>query len=234
MIEDLYLDPDGFLGTGASLLADLTLLAYVFLILPAMIVGFAFARRKMFRPHHKYAMTIITLVNWGLILFLMIAAIRYDVGDNIGDEPGNSRYLLPAIHGFLGLAAQLLASFLVIRMLWEDWQIARAKQRGETNSQKYWLKNAKQYMRLTLGLWFFIAALGILTYITRYEVIDPVNLGGDDVDSPAATQEVVPEATEEIVLPADTGQNTPEPGAETSGDQDTPQPETIEAPGDSS
>ena len=40
----------GLLGTGASLLADLTLLAYLLLIVPGMLAGFVFARRKHFEP----------------------------------------------------------------------------------------------------------------------------------------------------------------------------------------
>ena len=36
---DLYTQPAGFLGTGASLLADITLLVYLLLILPALIRG---------------------------------------------------------------------------------------------------------------------------------------------------------------------------------------------------
>src|SRR5687768_14872850 len=74
-----YLEPQGFLGTGASLLADLTLLAYILLIVPGMIVGYVFARQGKHRPHHKWAMIIITVVNWLLIFFLMIAAYRFDV-----------------------------------------------------------------------------------------------------------------------------------------------------------
>ena len=85
-----YLEPQGFLGTGASLLADVTLLAYLLLIIPAMIVGFVFARRGMHRPHHKWTMTAITIVNWILIIFLMLAAYRFDVAGNIGSQPSNT------------------------------------------------------------------------------------------------------------------------------------------------
>ena len=85
-----YLQPAGFLGTGASLLADITLLAYVLLIVPGMIAGFVFARRGKHRPQHKLMMMTITVVNWLLILFLMLFAYRYDVAGNIASQPTNA------------------------------------------------------------------------------------------------------------------------------------------------
>src|SRR5688572_14416313 len=62
---------EGFLGTGASLMSDITLLAYIFLLVPLMLFGFAFAVRKQFVPNHQVVMTTILLLNWGLIAFIM-------------------------------------------------------------------------------------------------------------------------------------------------------------------
>ena len=204
-----FLEPPGFLGTGASLLADLTLLAYILLILPAMLAGFALARAGKHRPAHKWAMIIITLVNWVLIIFLMVTAYLTDVGPNLGSQPANPRYLLPAVHGVLGALAQLLATFIVLRMIWEDNQVSRAKGRGETDLRKYWFKGAKPIMRLTLLLWIVTASLGIFSYVTRYNVISLAS----NVPAPAATEEAAPPAatdeaqiaeTEEVPPPAET------------------------------
>ncbi|MEP6985617.1 MAG: hypothetical protein ABI970_08465, partial [Chloroflexota bacterium] len=150
-----YLQPSGFLGTGASLLADLTLLAYILLIVPGIITGFIFARRGKHRPHHKRTMITITVVNWLLIIFLMLTAYRYDVIGNIASQPANARYLMPTIHGILGLVAQVLATYVIFRMLREDSQVAAAKARGESGQalSKYWFKNAKTFMRITIILW---------------------------------------------------------------------------------
>src|SRR5262249_5623032 len=146
---NLYLQPHGFLGTGASLLADITLLVYVLLLVPGMLVGFVFARRKKFRPYHKYTMATILVVNWLLIIFLMLAAFTYDVIPNIGSKPGNGRYLVPAVHAVLGLTAQLLATYVIYRMFKEDADVAKAKARGESGKElsKYWFNNAKVFMR---------------------------------------------------------------------------------------
>jgi len=203
-----YLEPHGFLGTGASLLADVTLLAYVFLIIPAMIAGFIFARRKMHRPHHKWTMTTITLINWILIAFLMLVAYRFDVAPSIGAQPDNTRYLLPTIHAVFGLTAQLLATFLVIRMFTEDSQVRRAKVRGETSMSKYWFKHAKPFMRLTLTLWLITAMLGVVSYLIRYDVLPTYTLSGK-IAAPVFTPEVAaPVSTPEVGAPVETAEVT--------------------------
>ncbi len=210
-----YLEPHGFLGTGASLLADITFLAYLILIMPAMIVGFGFARRKLFRPYHKATMTAITIVNWVLIIFLMIFAYRYDVAGNIGPQTGNTRYLLPTIHGIIGLVAQLLATYVLFRMYREDIQVVRAKARGEKDTSKYWFKSAKPIMRLTLTLWLLTSVLGIFNYLTRYDIIPTFQLSAKVV-APAATPEVLaPLGTPEVAAPVSTEEATAQPPAET-------------------
>ncbi|MEO8611063.1 MAG: hypothetical protein ABI690_24415 [Chloroflexota bacterium] len=194
-----YLQPQGFLGTGASLLADLTLLAYVLLIVPGIIAGFVFAKRGKHRPHHRATMITITVFNWLLIIFLMIVAYRFDVLGNITDQPGNPRYLLPTIHGILGLAAQVLATYVIYRMLREDMLVARGKALGESKDQlrKYWFLNAKPLMRLTILLWLATAVLGVFNYLIRYDVL-PTYASNQSppalTEEPAATTE--PTATE--------------------------------------
>ena len=213
-----YLQPPGFLGTGASLLADLTLIAYILLIVPGMIAGYTFARRGLHRPYHKYTMMTIVTVNWFLIIFLMLTAYSYDVIGNIGSQPGNPRYLMPTIHGILGLAAQGLATYVIYRMVREDTLVARGKQRGETKEQlsKYWFLNAKKFMRLTLVLWLATALLGIFSYLIRYDILPKFS---NAPIAPVATEE--PSATDE---PASTVEPTvtDEPAAtlEVSGDDD--------------
>ncbi len=199
-----YLEPQGFLGTGASFWADVTLLAYLLLIIPAMIVGFGFARRGLHRPHHKWIMTGITLVNWVLILFLMVAAYRFDVAANVVTQPSNTRYLLPTVHALFGIPAQLLATFVVLRMFWEDRQVARARRRGEKDTSRYWFRRAKPVMRLTLALWLITATLGVLSYLTRYDLIPAYTLNSNAA-APVATEEpLAPVVTPEVRAPAAT------------------------------
>jgi predicted lipoprotein with Yx(FWY)xxD motif/uncharacterized membrane protein YozB (DUF420 family) len=231
-----YLNPPGFLGNGASLLADVTLLAYILLLLPGMVAGFYFARAGKHRPDHRNVMIGITAINWVFILWVMVAALTFDVTANVAQQPGNARYLFPAIHGALGLTAQLLATYTVYRMIREDVQVARAKQRGETQLSKYWFKSAKPVMRIVLLLWIVTATIGIVTYLVRYEV---VTIPGGAAPSPVVTLEVEPPiATETVETPVSTPEASPEappeilPPVETSEvaetDEITPPAETPE------
>jgi hypothetical protein len=217
---NLYLEPPGFLGTGASLLADLTLLAYLLLIIPGMIVGSLFARWGLHRPHHKWAMTIITIVNWVLILTLMIAAYRFDVAENVTQTPGMPRYLLPTVHALFGVPAQALATFIVVRMFIEDYQVARAKARGERDTRRYWFRGAKWTMRLSLALWLITASFGVASYLVRYNVI-PTPAGGG-APAPISTPEVdAPIETPDVIAPIETPEaDAPVETPEASGDED--------------
>lgn len=242
---NLYLEPEGFLGTGASLLADLTLLGYIFILAPAMVGGSYLAWRGLHRPYHKYLMIGVTVVNWILVILLMFVAIRFDVADNIGEQPGNSRYFLPALHALLGFSAQILATYIVYRMIKEDWQVSKAKQRREADLTEYWFLNAKWTMRLTLVLWLATTILGIVSYLHRYEVLANVNLGSSSGNvseiSPVATEEaLVPEMTLEVTDEALAPQSTEEadapvmteeaemPAATEEADDDSAENEAVE------
>lgn len=195
---DALRESTGFLGTGASLLADVTLVAYLLLIVPAMIGGYVTARRKKHRPHHQWLMIIVTVLNWFLILFLMLTTYRLDVAQNFLAQPGSPRYLVPTVHALLGIPAQILATFLVVRMAVEDTQVARARRRGETEIARYWFKRAKPVMQLTLALWMVTALFGVVTYLVRYDVL-PAVAQGRSAGAPVVTPDVVPPlATDEL------------------------------------
>jgi uncharacterized membrane protein YozB (DUF420 family) len=208
-----YLQPQGFLGTGASLLADLTLLAYILLLVPGMIVGFVFARRGKYRPNHKYTMMTITAVNWVLIIFLMLVAYSYDVMGNIGQQTSNPRYLIPSIHGVLGLVAQVLATYVIFRMLREERDVAAAKKRGEPKDKisRFYFTSAKYFMRTILALWLIISLLGIFNYLIRYDLLpnnQPTTSVPAVTEEPASTPEVM--MTEEPAMTEEAPASTPE------------------------
>lgn len=174
-------DDPGFLGTHASMLADLTLLAYILLLLPLMIAGFIFARRRMFEPQHKLVMTFITLFNWVLILFVMVSSYTQSVAPNVPAEIGDRNYLIPTLHLITGGLAQILATYLLIRMWFENYLPEALK-----------IKRLKPYMRSTLGLWLVTILLGVILYMTWYT---PGPVSADDPQEPVATVE--PSAVEE-------------------------------------
>ncbi|HRE49485.1 MAG TPA: hypothetical protein PLD47_17300 [Aggregatilineales bacterium] len=194
----------GFLGTTARLGADLTVVAYILLIVPGMIIGFIFARRKMFVPHHKFIMTTIVIVNWVLIGLIMAISYSNYVRPSIPEKLGQPFFLTPTVHLFFGGLAQILGTILVIRM-WFEYQLPKALR----------FEPIKPAMRLTLACWLIAATLGILTYITWYGV--PFSgVAAPSVDAtPAATQEADPAATGEATQPplSATGEATSAPAA---------------------
>jgi uncharacterized membrane protein YozB (DUF420 family) len=179
---DLRMQP-GILGTEASLLSDLTLLAYILLIVPGALLGYYFARRKLYEPHHKWLMTAITLVNWVLILFVMLAAYA-NAASQITTEFEPPDLLLPTLHLITGGMAQILATYLVIRMWF-----------GNRLPERFRIERIKAPMRATLALWLATAVLGAAIYLTWYasdsplgnEVLEPALTA--EADSPAATLE---------------------------------------------
>lgn len=183
----------GFLGTGASLMADLTLLVYLLLIGPGMLVGFVLARHRLFVPYHKLVMTAITLLNWLLILYLMVVSYGQGVAPEVPQGLTQLAILLPTVHLLSGGAAQVLATYLVIRMWLED-----------ILPDFVLVKNIKRVMRLTLSLWLVTVTLGFFTYIVWYVV--PVNgslpgPGEPGLSAPAATEEVQPSSQEPAAAP---------------------------------
>ncbi|MHB8753318.1 MAG: cupredoxin domain-containing protein, partial [Aggregatilineales bacterium] len=137
--------------------SDWVLAAYIFLLVPAMLIGFGFARRKLFEPHHKLMMTTITLVNWLLIIFVMLVTYRRDVAPQVPQHLNFSSVFIPSLHLLTGLVAQLIASYLVLRMWFEKRLPEWIK-----------VKNIKIYMRTTLVLWLLTALLGLGVWATFY------------------------------------------------------------------
>lgn len=210
---DLRAQP-GFLGTGAGLLADLTLLAYIFLIVPAMLAGLYFARRKWFEPHHKWTMTTITLVNWALIAFLMATSYAQAAAPELPAGLGRPSILLPTLHLITGAIAQLLATYLLARMWLE---------KGLPGWMK--IRRIKPYMRATLGLWLVTAGLGVAIYFTWYSAGAATAGATEPALTPEAASPIItqepddvaieePAATPETASPAQEPAVTPEAAAE--------------------
>lgn len=201
----------GFLNTGASLASDLTLTLYLFLLLPGMLLGFYFARRKKYTPHHKLTMTTVVIINWILIALVMVVGYREGVlpflnRDVAAQFAGDPRIVLPTLHGITGGVAQLLATYLAFRMWFEN-----------VLPQWIMVKRIKRYMRFTLALWIVTVALGAVIYVSWY--INPLQARAA---APAATLEpgstpelggtldVMPGMTPELGLTAPAPGSTPE------------------------
>jgi len=70
-------------------------------------------------------MTTITIINWLLIIFVMAVTYDRDVAPQVPQNLKFSAVFIPTLHLLTGLTAQLLATYLVIRMWFEKRLPAR-------------------------------------------------------------------------------------------------------------
>src|SRR5258708_5761777 len=147
---------NGFLRTGASLASDVSLLAYILILVPLMVIGFTYARRQRFGSH-KLVMTTVTVLVWIIILYLM--AVSYSGAVPFYSKTAPAKLILATIHLFTGLIAQLIATVSVIRMWFE---------KSLPPILRY--EPIKPQMRITLALWLITALLGISIYVTCYGI----------------------------------------------------------------
>ncbi len=184
----------------------LTLLAYIFVLMPGMLLGFYFARRKMFVPYHKLTMTAVTVVNWVLILLLMVTSYAQGVLPNLPSRLVEPTYLLPTLHLITGAIAQFTATYLVI-LMWTE----------RTRFEKllpYRIKNIKTPMRVTLALWLITIALGVAIFAVWYATPSAGNdaqaISTEEAVDPSSTEEAAPAATEEAAPNATEGSDAAE------------------------
>lgn len=187
--------------------SQISLLIYIVGLLPLMLLGFYFARRKSFTVH-KMIMTTVVIANWGLILWVMSPAYRGMASDPNVDF-STIPVILPTIHMALGALSQLMATYLVIMMWTERTPIEKFIPR---------FKNIKLPMRITLTVWIITVLLGFGIYAVWYGSPSDAGTGGETISTEEAA---APDATEE----------TNDEALGDGSDYDTaPEPATTEAP----
>jgi plastocyanin/uncharacterized membrane protein YozB (DUF420 family) len=142
----------GFLGTGAPLGSDVTLIAQI--VLYAMLcLGIVAQMRRAYQWHDRLQTTVV-LANFFFIIFIMLFAFsQQQVAATLPQRPRDPYYLSPAVHGMVGLIAQGLATYALLaghRIL--PRRIGRLR---------YW-------MWATFFFWTVAFVLGIGTYYTWY------------------------------------------------------------------
>lgn len=136
------------------LLGDLNLLAQILMIV-ALWIGWYFARRKQIL-RHRNVQTAVIIANIFFIAFIMLTSFyQYVIA---GGSTGGTVAILMMVHGLLGLIAELMGIYLVLRM------------RTQLIPARFRVKNFKRLMRLTLAFWTIIVLLGFEIYYFRYLV----------------------------------------------------------------
>ncbi len=136
------------------LLGDLNLLAQILMIV-ALWIGWYFARKRNI-PRHRNVQTVVVIANIFFIAFVMLTSFyQYVIA---GGSTGGTVAILMMVHGLLGLIAELMGIYLVLRM------------RTQLIPARFRVKNFKRLMRITLTLWTIIVLLGFEIYFYRYLV----------------------------------------------------------------
>lgn len=144
----------GFLGTNAPLEADINLIIQLFMGV-ALLVGMMLARRRRYRAH-AICQGSIMMLNLVMIALIMFPSFRDGV---IPDLPAGLRkpyYSVPTLHAALGITAQLLGLYIVLR--------------AGTNllPRALCFQSYKLWMRTELALWWVVIVFGAATYYLWY------------------------------------------------------------------
>lgn len=145
---------NGFLGTGATLRADLNLVIQLTMGL-ALLGGMILARRKQFRAH-KYCQSSVMVLNLVMIFLIMAPSFHKQVEPRLPGGLKEAYYLVPYVHAILGTIAELLGIYIVL--------VAATK----LVPKKLRFKRYKPWMRTELTLWWLVVLIGVCTYYVWY------------------------------------------------------------------
>ena len=145
---------EGFLGTGATLRADLNLVVQSAMGL-ALLFGMYLARRKKFTAH-KYCQSSVMVLNLLMIFLIMAPSFHRQVEPEIPQRLGDPYYMMPFIHAGLGTIAELLGLYIVL--------VAATGILPE----RMRFKRYKPWMRTELVLWWIVIVFGFATYYYWY------------------------------------------------------------------
>lgn len=140
----------GFLGTDASLLADINLIAHILMYI-VLCLGVTAQLRRKYHWHDRFQIPVVVL-NFFFIAFIMIPSFL-TIAPQLPGKLGDPFYLIPTIHAALGLLTQGIATYCLLAGL----KILPRK----IGVLRFW-------MWTTFVLWTIVTILGIGIYIVWY------------------------------------------------------------------
>ncbi|HEU5103555.1 MAG TPA: DUF420 domain-containing protein [Roseiflexaceae bacterium] len=168
----------GFLGTNASVLADISLLLGILVAL-TLTVGMLLAVMKRYTAH-RWVQTAAVTLNIIQVLTIMVGSFFKSAAPGIPQKLNETYYLAAAIHGLLGVVTLVFGSFVMLR---GNGLVPRALQ----------FKNYKLFMRAAYSMYIVVTLLGVWVYSAWY--INP--------PAPDAVAQVQPvaQAQNELTVP---------------------------------
>ena len=142
----------GFLGNGASLGADITLIVQ-FIFFFGLSFGIIMQLLGKYNVH-RFIQAPIVILNFFFIIFIMVASFfRQDVATTLVHRPTDLYYIAPFIHAGLGIIAQGLAIYLLLA----GFKILPQK-----------IGTLRYFMWATYGFWILAISFGLATYAAWY------------------------------------------------------------------
>jgi plastocyanin/uncharacterized membrane protein YozB (DUF420 family) len=168
----------GFLGTNASVLADISLLMGILVAL-VLTAGMLLAVMKRYTAH-RWVQTAAVTINILQVLTIMVASFFKSAAPGIPQKLNETYYQAAAIHALLGVVTLLFGSFVMLR---GNELVPRALR----------FKNYKLFMRSAYSMYILVTLLGIWVYSVWY--LNP--------PEPAAVAQVQPvaQAQNELTVP---------------------------------
>jgi uncharacterized membrane protein YozB (DUF420 family) len=145
---------EGFLGTHAGYGSDLNLTIQIAMGV-ALIFGAFLARAKRFVAH-GICQTVVLVLNFGMICFLMWPSFHSQVLPRLPKRIGKRFFAVATVHGFLGVLAEILGLYIAL--------VAGTNILPESLRFKGW----KLWMRVELALWWIVLMMGVATYWVWY------------------------------------------------------------------
>ncbi len=148
-----FLASPGFLGTGATLRSDLTL---VLILVTALLfnIGFILARRKQFEAH-RWVQTSSACLNALVVLISMVPSFTAHILPGIPMKLGTGDYAVTTVHALVGAIGLLFGIFVVL-------------QGNNLVPKKIRIKRYKPYMRWAYSLYMLATLGGIIVYLSVF------------------------------------------------------------------
>lgn len=168
----------GFLGTNASVLADVSLVLGIVVAL-VLTVGMLLAVMKRYNAH-RWVQTVAVCINVVQVLSIMIASFFKSAAPGIPQKLNETYYRAATIHAALGFITLIFGTFVMLR---GNKLVPRALR----------FKNYKLFMRTAYGLYVAVTLLGIWVYSVWY-----VN---EPAPATAAEPQPVAQKADELTVP---------------------------------
>lgn len=146
------METPGFLGTEASLLADVALVGSIIVAI-MFTVGAYLAIRGQYEAH-RWVQTTGAIANLALVLGIMIPSLlSVDPSENV-ELPAAAFVAMPA-HEIFGTVGMLFGLFVVLRG-------------NELVPNRLKFQNYKPFMRAAYALYLIATIVGVAVYVTLY------------------------------------------------------------------